>query len=556
MLLRTAAAPARRRGFVLLAVLIVLVILSLVAYQFSDMTIAEMQAADSYARSKQARSFADSGIMYVCAMLADSDFQNNQMGGNLIDNPDFFQDQQVASSDEKGPRGRFSIIALRNPDDPLVGSGQPYRFGLCDESRKLNLNALLTIANTDPVRLQMLQMLPNMTPDLANSVLDWLDGSSTSPRSGGAKDEYYGGLVPTYHCKNGPFDTLEEMLLIKDVTPQLLYGNDINRNGFLDPEEDDGSGQVDFGWQSLVTIYSREINVDSTGNPRIFLNDQNLGNLQQNLSAAGVPDPLTQFIIAYRLYGGTATGTGTGTGPNTGGTPAGPATNPDGTLQRVAVAPQSAQATRLTATDTQSVTGQIQKDQASNNRRLASISSLTTLMTSSVSVPVQSGNTTRNVTLPSPLADTSQQSTLLPILFDKCTTKNQSDLPARINVNYAGQVVLSMLPGLTDAEVQSIMDNQPDPTQGPVDTIYQTPAWLITKANLAPSKLSGIESYITARGQVYRFQVIGYFEDGGPAARYEVVIDANNGRPRIVYRRDLTDLGRGFDFGQQQQTSN
>ena len=57
---------------------------------------------------------------------------------------------------------------------------------------------------------------------------------------------------------------------------------------------------------------------------------------------------------------------------------------------------------------------------------------------------------------------------------------------------------------------------------------------------------------MTARSQVYRFQVVGYFEDGGPTARIEVVVDANNGRPRVLYRRDLSDLGRGFNFGQPQ----
>ena len=30
--------------------------------------------------------------------------------------------------------------------------------------------------------------------------------------------------------------------------------------------------------------------------------------------------------------------------------------------------------------------------------------------------------------------------------------------------------------------------------------------------------------------------------------RLEAVIDTNNGRPRIVYWRDLTELGKGFDL--------
>ena len=53
---------------------------------------------------------------------------------------------------------------------------------------------------------------------------------------------------------------------------------------------------------------------------------------------------------------------------------------------------------------------------------------------------------------------------------------------------------------------------------------------------------------MTARSQVYRVQAIGYFDAGGPSARLEAVIDTNGGRPRIVYWRDLTELGRGYDL--------
>ena len=42
-------------------------------------------------------------------------------------------------------------------------------------------------------------------------------------------------------------------------------------------------------------------------------------------------------------------------------------------------------------------------------------------------------------------------------------------------------------------------------------------------------------------------QSIGYFDEGGPMARVEAVIDVNQGKPRVVYYRDLTDLGRSID---------
>ena len=58
-----------------------------------------------------------------------------------------------------------------------------------------------------------------------------------------------------------------------------------------------------------------------------------------------------------------------------------------------------------------------------------------------------------------------------------------------------------------------------------------------------------MEKYLTGAAMVYRVQSIGYFKNGtGPAARMEAVIDTNQGAPRFLYVRDLSDLEnpRGF----------
>ena len=63
--------PAPRKGLVLVAVLVVLVLLTLAAYQFAELMSAEYRAAESHTRSLQARTCAESGIHYAAALLAD-----------------------------------------------------------------------------------------------------------------------------------------------------------------------------------------------------------------------------------------------------------------------------------------------------------------------------------------------------------------------------------------------------------------------------------------------------------------------------------------------------
>ena len=339
LLVQTQPVP-RRRGVVLLAVLLIVVVLSLAAYQYGEWMTSEYQAADAYTRTAQAHALAESGVHYVAAMIATSFAANasaastsgasggagssggststsDPLDGNPYDNAQMFQNVVVQSDSSGGPMGVFTIVGLVPPDDPTQAS-QPYRFGVVDEAGKINVNALLSLDNGQGViAYNILMALPNMTDDVANSILDWLDPDDT-PRSDGAEDDYYSSLPNPYHCKNGPLDSLEELLLVKGVTPQMVYGNDRNRNGVLDPDEDDGSGQVDLGWSAYLTVYSHEPNTDVNGNPRIYINDPDIDTLANNLTPVLGQD-MANYVIAYRLYGAASTTGSSGTGATAGG---------------------------------------------------------------------------------------------------------------------------------------------------------------------------------------------------------------------------------------------
>jgi hypothetical protein len=74
-----------------------------------------------------------------------------------------------------------------------------------------------------------------MTIEIADAILDWLDDDD-EPREFGAEANTT-RRWPPYAPKNGPLETVEELLLVRGVTPQLLFGCDVNRNGMVDPDE-------------------------------------------------------------------------------------------------------------------------------------------------------------------------------------------------------------------------------------------------------------------------------------------------------------------------------
>jgi DNA uptake protein ComE-like DNA-binding protein len=132
-----------------------------------------------------------------------------------------------------------------------------YTYGITDECSKLNLNT---------ATLAMLQRLPGMTDEFAASIVDWRDTNS-DVTANGAESEYYLRLPDPYECKNGPLETVEELFLIRGVTKDILFGQDLNRNGVIDLGESASSfsgtfsssgSRLDRGIINFVTVYGAQ----------------------------------------------------------------------------------------------------------------------------------------------------------------------------------------------------------------------------------------------------------------------------------------------------------
>lgn len=291
----------RRPGYTLIAVLAVVTVLSLAAYRFADGMTAEYAVAVRSREAAQAKAYAASGVYHAAATLADPAMLTDTFGGMPYDQPGSFSNQPVGPQD--GPRGggRFSLLSV---GDTFAGSGEAryaVRNGPADEMGKINLNAWMASDPTGQTLYDALLKLPNMTEEIADAIIDWLD-SDDSDRPNGAESAYYGGLNPPYQAKNGPISTVGELLLVKGVTPYLLYGTDRNRNGRMDPDEAMAGGDFDRGLSQYLTVYGRELNVDINGNPRVNVNDAEAdpNTVSQALTTA-VGQELSDYIMAAMM---------------------------------------------------------------------------------------------------------------------------------------------------------------------------------------------------------------------------------------------------------------
>lgn len=61
--------------------------------------------------------------------------------------------------------------------------------------------------------------------DIMAAVADWEDEDSLLHLNG-AEADYYASLPVPYACKNAPIEHIEELLLVRGVTPEIFYGTD------------------------------------------------------------------------------------------------------------------------------------------------------------------------------------------------------------------------------------------------------------------------------------------------------------------------------------------
>jgi type II secretory pathway component PulK len=109
-------------------------------------------------------------------------------------------------------------------DDVALGGGT-YSWRISDEDGLVNVNTA-----TRPVLENLLRLcgmpLGAERDTVVDSILDWRDTNSDH-RLNGAEEDYYRGLDPPYSCKDGPLDVVEELLLVRGVTPRLYEGGEV-----------------------------------------------------------------------------------------------------------------------------------------------------------------------------------------------------------------------------------------------------------------------------------------------------------------------------------------
>jgi hypothetical protein len=486
----------------LIITLVVIMFLTLGAYSFTDLMLTRKEAVQLSGRQTQTRMMVDSGCDLTVAFLI-QDKETRLEAGGLFDNPARFRALPIVPDDNPRERGSVSILSPALDDEGYLAGT---RFGLEDESTRLNLNTLLALEGTVPDSSRnLLLALPGMTEDVADAILDWIDPDS-EPREFGAEADYYSGLTPPYACKNGPLSTVEELLLIRGVTPALLFGADVNRNGVLDPHEaeystGDPTGAADRGWSAFLTLYGAERNAQQNGQLRVYVNQTDLNVLRDELLASGMPEDWANFIVAYRQFG-----------PFSG-----------------------------NSSDPQSISsGALDMTKPARSP----IGGVLDLIDAKVQITFQGAP--QPVVVGSPFkGDLGLMNVFLPKLMDTCCVNPAPTIPGRININQATRTILAGIPGMDEEILSEIITRRNfEPDAEKPGRRHET--WILAEGIVTLAQMKTFMPFLCGGGDVHRAQVVGYYQGGMAASRAEVIFDATTSAPRVLFWRDISHLGRGY----------
>lgn len=195
-----------------------------------------------------------------------------------------------------------------------------FKLEIIDTASRLNVN---TASARD------LAMLPGLRDDPATAlaIVDWRDADDTEgalESALGAEDSYYQSLSPPYAPRNAPIGSIDELLLVRGMTPARLHGVPVADNAAASgvtgaaasarsrqsggaggggaATEGDDAPSIDVGSSGialaeLLTTFSQELNTASDGTRRLNVNSATQEQLTEQV---GLPSGLARQIVQQR----------------------------------------------------------------------------------------------------------------------------------------------------------------------------------------------------------------------------------------------------------------
>jgi general secretion pathway protein K len=252
-----------QKGFVLVTVLIVISLLFPIVVIFYSKTQLNLIQAGNFRDTLQAVRTARSGVEGAIGLLKNDD----------------------QSYDAKTDRWAMQF--------PVIGVGDGLlQIRIEDEESRLNVNTLVSggnAVNADvEYRLKNLITRLGGKPEIVDALVDWIDENSEMKSDNGAEDSYYAPLG--YKPKNGPVDSLDELLMVKGFDKDLLVTKGLTN--FITVAPTDGKLNVNTAPPELLRGLHPELNEGVAEDMVTYRDRKEFKNIGEIKNAIGINDTL------------------------------------------------------------------------------------------------------------------------------------------------------------------------------------------------------------------------------------------------------------------------
>ncbi len=495
-----------RAGVTMLLVLALVACLTVAVYAFTSQSTDGLFLIDSHRRNLSQRLLAESVLDRIQAQLEHPDHANGLADPTM----------RVVPAKELGiANGKMAVVQTRlNHGSTLLG--------MRNESAKLNLNYLASKNISREAAVAKLLRYPGMNGRVADGIVNAIRGT-------GPDDQ----LKITSDTSSSKIAKLRDLLQVPGVTNELLFGEDSNDNGILDPNENDGNrsnppdnedGNLQLGWASHWTVLGGEATMNSNGQGKVRLNQPDLVELYDQLIMHFPPEEV-RFVIAWRsapaIYDSESSDSATAVAR------AEDERSRVATLQdRVLQQQGNEEVFNLTP----AVRAGIQLG-TSRGIRLPSLQALT-------ECKVQVAVDGQDRVLVSPFsADASTAATWVQ-RWEKWTTLSDelTDI-SRININQASFETLMTIQGMTESIALAIVRTREARLEHHAE--FATVYWLVARGLLSSSELRKIAPECTTGGSVLTGIAVGQLDRSRTCSMIQFTVDTRFGPSRLIRRVDL-----------------
>ena len=253
-----------KKGVALLMVLWVLMLLTVIVGEFCFTMKTRVNITRNFKESTQAYYIAIAGLNKAIEQIIRQEIMPRKTVSVDTD-----------SEDELEPEWRINTNIM-----PMVFGNGSYEVRIENISGRININ--LADKPLLQTMLSGFDLEESEKDIIADSILDWRD-ADRNHRLNGAEDDYYQSLPEPYDSKDDDFDSVEELLLVRGMTPEIFYQ----------------------GFENFVTVYPK---MEKQGlrkkseKEEFDYNKLNANAIPAEMWAAlpGMTEELTSEIMAYR----------------------------------------------------------------------------------------------------------------------------------------------------------------------------------------------------------------------------------------------------------------